>query len=643
MILNNAKNIYIGGTQVGKIMFNFTRIWPQLQNTIAEGMRRLSFFGQQNASGGSSSSEGSSGSGSGSSSSGSSGEGGNSGSGSSESGSSSSEGGSGNSGSGGGSNGNEGNTPAIEISGSGSFIYTYRIYGNEQIINSVTYGVGDQNNNQYIMPIVLSDNAYNIILSKPLIIRNGIADYIDYRTQKRYNGDGTTESVIMPEFILCDGLNYIEVDTKTIPSKIEIVFNETQLTNSNFTIEEIDNNDSMIYGPGTFKFNVDQAGQIISYKIYGNKTGWFANNSGDSENLLPKLGVGQYWHSAKIIEDNYNDFSTNTNFFSLKTPIPITENTLYYYLVSYTLRQTSGQIIMKFYNTNNDYLSTISLSFNNGTITNNFISPPEATQMRISASINFWQVGLTTSYTNTLGNKYYNISLNNNNYSISGINKNICLYDKDYIYYYKAPSTLVCNYVVNANTHNGILYHDGNFYTRDEMQISYLQNNCVRFNGRLYNEHDGIQIRLGGGWDYGNIIPLGKYKIGATVFNIPDYDNFTIYCEAWGKQTWWTGISLTKNTLYKEFQIEVTNEKPLSQLTLTIRNNNNYAIEINELEAHVIILPYNSELSTKVVSQIVKNNTIIEQPIYAMPILNTIQGENSLQIDDCSRVQLKIK
>lgn len=637
MILNNLDNMYIGKTQVQKIMFNLIQIWPQLQNTIAEGIRRLSFFGQQNAGGGSSSSGGNSGSGSGSSGSGSSGEGGNSGSGSSGSGS-----GSGSGSSGSGSSGNGGNTPAIEISGSGSFIYTYRIYGNEQIIDSVTYGVGDQSNNQYIMPIVLSDNTYNIILSEPLIVRNGIADYIDYRTQTRYNGDGTTESVIMPEFILCDGLNYIEVDTKTIPSKIEIVFNEIRLTNSNFIIEEIDNDDSMIYGPGTFKFNVDQAGQIISYKLYGNKMGWLANNSGDSENLLPKLGVGQYWYSAKIIEDNYNDFSTNTNFFSLKTSIPIIENTLYYYLVSYTLRQTSGQIIMKFYNANNDYLSTISLSFNNNN-TNNFTSPSGATQMRISASINFWQVGLTTSYTNTLGNKYYNISLNNNNYSISGVNKNICLYDKDYIYYYKAPSALICNYVVNANTTNGILYHDGSSYNRNEMQISYLQNNCVRFNGRLYNEHDGIQIRLGGGWDYGNIIPLGKYKIGVTIFNIPDYDNFIINCEAWSKRTWWAGISLTKNTLYQEFQIEVTNEKPLSQLTFTIKNNNNYAIEINELEAHAIILPYNSELSTKVISQIVKNNTIIEQPIFAMPILSTVQGENSLQINNCSRVELKIK
>lgn len=638
MILNNAENIYIGGTEVEKIMFNLVQIWPQLRNTIAEGIRRLSFFGQQNAGGGSSSSGGNSGSGSGSSGSGSSGEGGNSGSGSSGSGS-----GSGSDSSGSGSSGNGGNTPAIEISGSGSFIYTYRIYGNEQIIDSVTYGVGDQSNNQYIMPIVLSDNTYNIILSEPLIIRNGIADYIDYRTQTRYNGDGTTESVIMPEFILCDGLNYIEVDTKTIPSKIEIVFNEIRLTNSNFIIEEIDNDDSMIYGPGTFKFNVDQAGQIISYKLYGNKMGWLANNSGDSENLLPKLGVGQYWHSAKIIEDNYNDFSTNTNFFSLKTSIPITENTLYYYLVSYTLRQTSGQIIMKFYNANNDYLSTISLSFNNNTITNNFTSPSGATQMRISASINFWQVGLTTSYTNTLGNKYYNISLNNNNYSISGVNKNICLYDKDYIYYYKAPSTLVCNYFVNSNTTNGILYHNGSNYNRNEMQISYLQDNCVRFNGRLYNEYDGIQIRLGGGWNDFNIIPLGKYKIGVTIFNIPDYDNFIIYCQAWSKRAWWTDVSLTKNTLYKEFQIEVTNEKPLSQLSLTIQNNNNYAIEINELEAHVVILPYNSELSTKVISQIVKNNTIIEQPIFAMPILSTVQGENSLQINNCSRVELKIK
>ena len=138
MILNNAENIYIGGTEVEKIMFNLVQIWPQLQNTIAEGIRRLSFFGQQNAGGGSSSSGGNSGSGSGSSGSGSSGEGGNSGSGSSGSGS-----GSGSGSSGSGSSGNGGNTPAIEISGSGSFIYTYRIYGNEQTIDSVTYGVGD--------------------------------------------------------------------------------------------------------------------------------------------------------------------------------------------------------------------------------------------------------------------------------------------------------------------------------------------------------------------------------------------------------------------------------------------------------------------------------------------------------------------
>ena len=138
MILNNTENIYIGGTEVEKIMFNLVQIWPQLRNTIAEGIRRLSFFGQQNAGGGSSSSGGNSGSGSGSSGSGSSGEGGNSGSGSSGSGS-----GSGSGSSGSGSSGNGGNTPAIEISGSGSFIYTYRIYGNEQIIDSVTYGVGD--------------------------------------------------------------------------------------------------------------------------------------------------------------------------------------------------------------------------------------------------------------------------------------------------------------------------------------------------------------------------------------------------------------------------------------------------------------------------------------------------------------------
>lgn len=54
MILNNVENIYIGGTKVEKVMFNLMPIWPRLQDTVAESMRRLNFFGQQNVGGGSS-------------------------------------------------------------------------------------------------------------------------------------------------------------------------------------------------------------------------------------------------------------------------------------------------------------------------------------------------------------------------------------------------------------------------------------------------------------------------------------------------------------------------------------------------------------------------------------------------------------
>jgi len=44
MILNNVENIYIGGTKVEKVMFNLMPIWPRLQDTVAESMRRLNFF-----------------------------------------------------------------------------------------------------------------------------------------------------------------------------------------------------------------------------------------------------------------------------------------------------------------------------------------------------------------------------------------------------------------------------------------------------------------------------------------------------------------------------------------------------------------------------------------------------------------------
>ena len=60
----------------------------------------------------------------------------------------------------------------------------------------------------------------NIYLDEPLAKSNDIADYIDYKLQKRFNADGTSEDVALPEITVFDNENEISFDTTVQPSKI---------------------------------------------------------------------------------------------------------------------------------------------------------------------------------------------------------------------------------------------------------------------------------------------------------------------------------------------------------------------------------------------------------------------------------------
>ena len=58
----------------------------------------------------------------------------------------------------------------------------------------------------------------NIFLSKPL--QRG--DYIDYITQKRYNLDGTTDTIELPQIYVAIGTNVLSINTEVPSSKIYI-------------------------------------------------------------------------------------------------------------------------------------------------------------------------------------------------------------------------------------------------------------------------------------------------------------------------------------------------------------------------------------------------------------------------------------
>ena len=74
----------------------------------------------------------------------------------------------------------------------------------------------------YKIPVVVNEQTTNIYLDEPLAKSGENADYIEYKTQKRYNVDGTYEDVALPEITVFDDENEISIDTTVQPSKVEI-------------------------------------------------------------------------------------------------------------------------------------------------------------------------------------------------------------------------------------------------------------------------------------------------------------------------------------------------------------------------------------------------------------------------------------
>lgn len=95
----------------------------------------------------------------------------------------------------------------------GRRLKNYQIYGN-------TGGVGDldSDTNKYIIPVTINGTATNISIDSPL----GDGDYIDFKQQKRYNSDNTSEMVLLPAITTANGVNILDVDTAVTPSKIGI-------------------------------------------------------------------------------------------------------------------------------------------------------------------------------------------------------------------------------------------------------------------------------------------------------------------------------------------------------------------------------------------------------------------------------------
>jgi len=74
----------------------------------------------------------------------------------------------------------------------------------------------------YKIPVVVNEQTTNIYLDEPLAKSGENADYIEYKTQKRYNVDGTSEDVALPEITVFDDENEISIDTTVQPSKVYI-------------------------------------------------------------------------------------------------------------------------------------------------------------------------------------------------------------------------------------------------------------------------------------------------------------------------------------------------------------------------------------------------------------------------------------
>ena len=74
----------------------------------------------------------------------------------------------------------------------------------------------------YCIPITINQQTTSIFLLEQLAKSGNNADYIDYKTQRRYNADGTTEDIPLPEISVLSGNNTLSVGTEVQPSMVKI-------------------------------------------------------------------------------------------------------------------------------------------------------------------------------------------------------------------------------------------------------------------------------------------------------------------------------------------------------------------------------------------------------------------------------------
>ena len=74
----------------------------------------------------------------------------------------------------------------------------------------------------YRVPVTVNSNTTNIYLDEQLVKSGDDADYIEYATQKRYNANGTSQSVELPTLQTVEGTNTLSVGTTVQPSKVMV-------------------------------------------------------------------------------------------------------------------------------------------------------------------------------------------------------------------------------------------------------------------------------------------------------------------------------------------------------------------------------------------------------------------------------------
>ena len=75
---------------------------------------------------------------------------------------------------------------------------------------------------KYQVPVTVGGSTHNIVLDEPLIIRNGVADYLDFKSLSRVDGDGNVSSLELPELGFTAGSNTLSVGTVVQPTKVSV-------------------------------------------------------------------------------------------------------------------------------------------------------------------------------------------------------------------------------------------------------------------------------------------------------------------------------------------------------------------------------------------------------------------------------------